>query len=144
MLAKIKNDILNFSGAIQVQEQVFVPESELDQFQRERALAFHNDNVDELNDLLNICVPHLFINENLINRKLYDMMLKISSNKGIDDELLSHYCGFKILNHNRIVREESNLNELSPSSLLRIEISKLMISTKNLLYKELGIYPKDY
>jgi len=59
MLLLIQQQVLKFHGYIELQPENIPAESQPNQFQREYLIAFGLADDDEINDLLNICLPHL-------------------------------------------------------------------------------------
>jgi hypothetical protein len=140
MLVVIQQDIQKFQGQINLisyddSEEI----SEKDHFKRIYILAFDILDCDEMNDLLQICVPHLEINHRLIDRLLWDMIADVSSDKFPKQDFFDLYFGLKVLNYDKITRERNKSNELSPVSVSNIEISEVMIRIKDILIRQVKL-----
>jgi len=78
MLDIVRQDINQFHGYIELTREEHVPhESSSDRSHREYLLAFDLVDVDEIQDLCNICVPHLWINENIIQKSLVSTFMQM-------------------------------------------------------------------
>lgn len=130
MLDKLAKDIKKFKGHIQLNESN-LSFSETDHNNLEVLLAFDLIDVDEYQDLLHISLPHLNINEFLIDKPINALICEIASGSVTSSKLLDHISGLRILNYDRITRELEKALELSPESVKSIEISKLMIEIKD-------------
>jgi hypothetical protein len=133
MLSLIKKEILEFQGRIELQPENIPVESQADSFNRDYLIAFGLADVDEMNDLLSICVPHLSINQRLVEEQLYSATLRLSKGTVSNEELVDLFTGLKILNYDMIIRQKNKSSELSPVSTRNIEISKFLIIIKNAL-----------
>jgi len=140
----IKQEVLKFKGSIELQPENIPVESQVDQFQREQHLYFSdNADVDEMNDLLNICVPHLSINETLVDKPLRRIILALSNGTLSNEDFLNFFSGLRILNYDKITRETNKSNELSPVTITNIEISKVLVTIKDRLISAVTKHYKD-
>jgi len=130
MLDKLDKDVKKFKGLIELNESS-LSLSEIDHNRLEKLIAFDLIDFDEFQDLLHISLPHLNINENLIDRQINALVCEIASDSVSYSKLLDHISGLRILNYGKIIRELEKALELSPESVKEIEISKLMIEIKD-------------
>jgi hypothetical protein len=143
MLSSIKKEVLEFQSRIELLPDNIHEESQSSSFNRDYLIAFDLIDVDEMNDLLAICVPHLSINENLIDKQLYSAVLCLSKGDLSKEKLIDLFIGLRILNYDMIVRQKNKSAELSPVSSRNIEITKFMIRIKNALIKAVKLQIKD-
>jgi len=125
-------DLMEFDGTLKLLPVSVQEEPIQSQFYREKLLAFNLVDTDEFNDLLNICVPHVNISENLVNKKVNQYVLEMSSGLMSNETLITNISGLRILNYDRISRQLTKALELSPRSISEIEFSKVLVEIKNL------------